>query len=118
MWFRQIAQLSTTMSSITETKSNQLDEKSDGENLGIRVRKETGKKSLPQAQRDTAFHFLISNRFGFLEEGPAALLEASPAGTIVTSESSVAIVFFLVSRCEISCVVLRKISIRQCGKIK
>lgn len=44
----------------------------------------------PQAQRATAFHFLISKRFGcfFEEEGPAAL-EPSPAGTISTSVSIV-----------------------------
>jgi len=49
-------------------------------------------RDAPQAHRATAFHFLISNRLGFLldEEGPA-LLEDSPAGTIVTSESRVAI---------------------------
>ena len=45
---------------------------------------------LPQAQRATAFHFLISKRLGFLLEGPA-LLEGSPAGTMGTSESKVAI---------------------------
>lgn len=50
-----------------------------------------GFKELPQAQRATAFHFLISKRLGFLvEEGPA-LLEASPTGTMGTSESKVAI---------------------------
>lgn len=46
---------------------------------------------LPHAQRATAFHFLISKRLGFLvDEGPA-LLEASPTGTMGTSESKVAI---------------------------
>lgn len=51
---------------------------------------------VPQAQRETAFHFLISNRLAFLdeddvdavEEDGTALPEASPAGTIVTSVSS------------------------------
>lgn len=51
--------------------------------------------SIPQAHRETAFHFLISNRLAFLvdeeveaveEEGPAPP-EPSPAGTMVTSVS-------------------------------
>lgn len=46
--------------------------------------------TISQAQRATAFHFLISKRLGFLLEGPA-LLEGSPAGTMGTSESKVAI---------------------------
>lgn len=55
---------------------------------------------IPQAQRATAFHFLISNRLAFLveddvetveEEGPAPP-DPSPAGTIVTSVSREAIV--------------------------
>lgn len=47
--------------------------------------------NIPHAQRATAFHFLISKRLGFLvDEGPA-LLEASTAETIGTSESKVAI---------------------------
>lgn len=50
-------------------------------------------KEIPHAQSATALHFLISKRLGFLEEqeGPA-LLDASPTGTIGTSESKVAIV--------------------------
>ena len=49
---------------------------------------------IPQAQRATAFHFLISNLFGFFEveedgaaDGPTAPLEPSPAGTILMSVS-------------------------------
>lgn len=68
----------------------------------IRVR---GK--VPQAQSETAFHFLISNRFGFLDDDDAdeedargrgmgrrgaSLLDASPAGVIGTSESRAAMV--------------------------
>ncbi|MBA0673849.1 hypothetical protein Goari_015475 [Gossypium aridum] len=46
---------------------------------------------LPQAQRATALHFLISKRLGFLvEEEAAELLEDSPTGTMGTSESRVA----------------------------
>lgn len=60
--------------------------KKKGEETRVRVRR----KLLPQAQRATAFHFLISKRLGFLLEGPA-LLEGSPAGTMGTSESKVAI---------------------------
>lgn len=49
----------------------------------------------PQAQSATAFHFLISKRLGFFEEEEATAedeegpgrLDASLAGTIVTSES-------------------------------
>lgn len=49
-------------------------------------------KKLPQAQRATAFHFLISKRLFFLvEEEGTELLEGSPAGTMGTSESKVAI---------------------------
>lgn len=47
----------------------------------------------PQAHRATAFHFLISNRFGFFvdDDGPAALLDPSPTGTMLTSVSRDAI---------------------------
>ena len=55
----------------------------------VRVRVRV-RRNLPHAQRATAFHFLISKRLGFLVEGPA-LLEGSPAGTMGTSESRVAI---------------------------
>lgn len=50
----------------------------------------------PQAQRATAFHFLISKRLGFLVEeeaadadegAAAAALNSSPVGTISTSVS-------------------------------
>lgn len=49
-------------------------------------------RNSPQAQRETAFHFLISNRFGFLLDVPAPV-ELSPAGTIGTSVSGDAIEF-------------------------
>lgn len=98
MWFLQIAQLSTTISASKESPWNQHSKalnsrtgrkggkKKKGEETRVRVRR----KLLPQAQRATAFHFLISKRLGFLLEGPA-LLEGSPAGTMGTSESKVAI---------------------------
>lgn len=110
MWLRQIAQLSTTISKITEPKSRKLEEKkgdkkSNREKSGFRFRKKIEKGNWPQAQRATAFHFLISKRLGFLEEGPAALLEASPAGTIGTSESSVAMRVFITWLC-VNCAVL------------
>nr|GLL40076.1 hypothetical protein TorRG33x02_207250 [Ipomoea trifida] len=55
-----------------------------------------GYRDKPQAQRETAFHFLISNFFPFfVEDDGAAPLEPSPAGTIVTSVSRDAIPFKL-----------------------
>lgn len=49
--------------------------------------------TMSQAQRETAFHFLISKRLGFLEEDEeaGALLDGSETGTMGTSESKVAI---------------------------
>jgi len=87
IWFLQIAQLSTTISATTERKKKKKKMRWRKLKLGFR----RGLRDAPQAHRATAFHFLISNRLGFLlDEGPA-LLEGSPAGTIVTSESRVAI---------------------------
>jgi len=77
---------------------NEKEEKNEKKEMKIRVW-ERVERDAPQAHRATAFHFLISNRLGFLleQEGPV-LLEGSPAGTIVTSESRVAILqLFLAS---------------------
>ncbi|PON83453.1 hypothetical protein TorRG33x02_207250, partial [Trema orientale] len=57
--------------------------------IGFETLKIEESKKLSQAQRETAFHFLISNRFGFLLEGPAPLQD-SPAGTMGMLEAKVA----------------------------
>lgn len=67
---------------------------------------------LPQAQRATAFHFLISNRFGFFDDeeaadddeggGRATPLGPSPAVIIGTSDSRVAMTAFENSRSRVS----------------
>lgn len=97
MWFLHIAQLSTTISaSRIKLRNNNNHEK------GIKKKRDR-LRYVPQAQRATAFHFLISKRLGFLveeevdaveEEGPAPA-EPSPAGTMVTSVSREAMVIQL-----------------------
>ena len=76
MWLRQMAQLSTTMSARNETGGAH---QTGNRKLGLGMDGREGEQSgwivcLPQAQRATAFHFLISKRLVGLreEEGPAA----------------------------------------------
>lgn len=113
IWFLQMAQLSTTISarinqhcitrrsiikSLNITKPRYVNElkkkKTNSTNCEKTIERNQGQgldKYLPQAQRATAFHFLISKRLlFFVEEEGTVLLEGSPAGTMGTSESKVA----------------------------
>ena len=90
MWLRQMAQLSTTMSGGAQTrkKSSQIDEFKRKNNLQKSIRERTCVDwPVPQAQRETAFHFLMSKRLAFF---PEAAEEPAGAGATATPPLSIA----------------------------
>jgi hypothetical protein len=82
MWLRQMAQLSTTMSA----KSRQSKDEIASDRTKFQLKKsrvgEWSWESVPQAQRETAFHFLISKRLPFLQPPPAQEEEAGTGATV------------------------------------
>jgi hypothetical protein len=83
MWLRQMAQLSTTMSAKIAAKQGRGRVRSH--EISIKKKAEWERwswESVPQAQRETAFHFLISKRLPFLQPPPAQEEEAGTGATV------------------------------------
>ena len=90
MWLRQMAQLSTTMSGGAQTrKKSKSDRRIQEKNNLQKSRRERTcvDPPVPQAQRETAFHFLMSKRLAFF---PAAAEEPAGAGATATPPLSIA----------------------------